>query len=64
MLEPRKRAEQALVAVVREAYAKGVSTQLWGSCSISLTWPTRKEIHTSSDAETALLWMAWQSHDL
>src|SRR5215213_3109500 len=27
MLEPRRRAEQALVAVVREAYVKGVSTR-------------------------------------
>ena len=27
MLEPRKRAEQALVAVVREAYVNGVSTR-------------------------------------
>jgi transposase-like protein len=27
MLEPRKRAEQALVAVVREAYVAGVSTR-------------------------------------
>src|SRR6266536_947473 len=27
LLEPRKRAEQALVAVVREAYVQGVSTR-------------------------------------
>jgi hypothetical protein len=29
--------------------------ELWGSCSISLMWPTRKETHTSSDAETSPL---------
>src|SRR4051794_32909263 len=33
----------------------------WGSCSISLMWPTRKEIRSYSDAEASSLWKAWQT---
>ena len=37
-LEPRRRAEQALVAVVAEAYLKGVSTRPSGALGCTTRW--------------------------
>ncbi|MBI4496898.1 MAG: transposase [Chloroflexi bacterium] len=56
LLEPRKRAEQALVAVVQEAFVQGVSTrqvddlaQAWGMQGISKSQVSR--LYQELDAE-------------